>query len=237
MVQMQMEYRSMGDVLSGSVPTDAPLEKRHHAELDADTFVEWAPDHLGARRLVSFRMLHARTRTTDDPSLDRLPEPIKRSALEFFRTLPDSPMSGSVESPDDVDLGVLALPVVECMLTDDAPMRGSSLDAEMLADEFRRLAEVMSDLPGKVDESRMQSFIYALSELASALDLSDGLAAPGAAAAVRAAIRGGVALTSGERTELLQLLERLDDPEFWGSLTKRLEAFIDRLEPGATITE
>lgn len=237
MVQMQMEYRPMGDVLSGSVPSDAPLEKRHHAELDADTFVEWAPDHVGGRRLVSFRMLHARTRTTDDPSLDRLPEPIKRGALEFFRTMSDSPAAKSLASPDEIDLGVLALPTIEFTLSDVAPMRGSSLDAEMLADEFRRLAEVMSDLPGKVDESRMQSFIYSLSELASALDLSDGLAAPGAAAAVRAAVRGGVALTSGERAELLRLLDRLDDPVAWHGLSAELEAFIDRLEPGATITE
>lgn len=240
MVQMQMEYRAMDDVLSGSVPSDAPLDARHHEELDADTFVEWASGDTGDRRLVSFRMLHARTRANDDLGFDRLPEPIRRGALEFFRSwsMPDVMESPAGPDHDDaLDTGALAMPLLQLSLDERPAVRGDRLDAEMVGDELRRLAKVMIDLPGTPDEDRVTRFVYAVSELATALEFSDGLAAPGATAAVRAAVRGGVPLTSGERVLLVKLLDDLDDPTVWNDVARRLESFVNQLDPGATITE
>ena len=236
MVSMRMEYQPMGDVLSGSVPSDAPLEGRHHEELDADTFVEWAHDDSGDRRLVSFRMLHARTRTDDEQTLDRLPEPIKASAREFF-IAPTIQAFRVQPSPDSIDIGELAVPLAQLTLADISAVRGTALDAEMLADELHRLSDALDDLPGSVDEVRVQRLAHALRELASALELSEGLAAPGATAAVRAAVRGGVPFTSGERRAFLELIDQLDDPTTWPAVVRSLETFIDEFDPGAKVTE
>jgi hypothetical protein len=233
LIEVQMRYRPVGDVLMGSVSSDVPPEKRHREELDADTFVEWAPRHDGSRQLIGFEVLHARSRTDEFHRITALPDSVSEPAARLVSaTVTDAsePLGSAVQQAADsiveVRLGAL-------VLDDASPVeRGEADDALALALSFRALAETLASLPGGADRARTQKLLAALAELAATLRTADGLPAPGATAAARAAIRGGLPLTDSERSVLTELLTMADFPHAWVETDRRVRDFTVGLSPG-----
>jgi hypothetical protein len=233
LIEVQMRYRPVGDVLMGSVSSDVPPEKRHREEIDADTFVEWAPRHDGSRQLVGFEVLHARSRTDEFHRISALPESVSEPAARLVSaTVTDtsesleSAVQHAADSTVEVRLGAL-------LLDNTSPVeRGEADDALALALSFRGLAETLASLPGGADRARTQKLLSALAELAATLRTADGLPAPGATAAARASVRGGLPLTDGERSTLTELLTMADFPRAWIETDQRVRAFTAGLSPG-----
>ncbi|CAB4622728.1 unannotated protein [freshwater metagenome] len=235
LIEVQMRYRPVGDVLMGSVSSDVPPEKRHREEIDADTFVEWAPRHDGSRQLVGFEVLHARSRTDEFHRISALPDSVSEPAARLVSAISTdtfeslgSAVEHAADSTVEVRLGAL-------VLDNASPVeRGEADDALALALSFRALAETLASLPGGTDRARTQELLSALAELAATLRTADGLPAPGATAAARASVRGGLPLTDSERSTLTELLTMADFPHAWVETDQRVRAFATGLSPGGT---
>ena len=234
LIEVQMSYRPVGDVLMGSVSSDVPHEKRHREELDADTFVEWAPRQDGSRQLVGFEVMHARSRTDEFHRITALPDSVAGPAAHLVSAVSidnseslQSAVQRAADSTVEVRVGAL-------VLDEGASIeRGDADEALALALSFRSLAETLASLPGGSDRDRTQKLLSALAELAATLRTADGLPAPGATAAARAAVRGGLPLTDGERSTLTELLTMADFPHTWSETDQQLRSFTAGLSPGS----
>lgn len=230
MVPVRMRYRPFGDVLRGQVGSEVPAEKRHREELDADTVVEWVPDRHGVRHLVGFEVLHARDRAADFERIAGLPRSLAHSAARFVTDSviePETPLATAIAISADstIEIPETALQMERIPTSE----RGSEHDVRELAAIIEECAVCMRDLATNADPAPTRALVAALAELSSTLAAGGGLPAPGASAAARAAVRGGIPLTDSERKSLLVLLQDLDSPRRWAQTRQGLQTLLARL--------
>jgi hypothetical protein len=116
----------------------------------------------------------------------------------------------------------------------DLRRRTAAVDpSELDATAARRVGNAVSRLAAALERQpipshpleahRLTSLIFALQELAGALETSNGLTAPGASAAARESVRGGLPFTRNEQQALKSALSDLDDRRRWAEAVDALD--------------
>jgi hypothetical protein len=248
-VQLVLRYRASADVLTGVVESTssvgastAPLESE---QPDTDTTVTWRSVD-GRPVLAEFQVVHALSRWESD-RLPMLPAAVSQLAQTFMATAiattteADSPIArlrARSEQRFDVPITELEQPGSRNRPTE----RGTFQDAVAVADALRELAAALeaSVLPEADAEFTLEAercFVTSrlLEELAGSIADGEGLPARGTSAATRAAVRGGLPLSTGERETLRAALTDIDHPSQWPvacitlrSLTRKLTSHVDR---------
>jgi hypothetical protein len=84
MVEVQLRYRPVGDVLTVSVRSGAPPGPTHQTELDDDTLIEWVRMPDGTTQLLAMQLIGALSRSDHDGTIHDLPEALREPALDLI---------------------------------------------------------------------------------------------------------------------------------------------------------
>lgn len=237
--------------------THAVASTRSIAEApDADSHLEWqrADDDPDTEYLAAFHIVHASARL-DSGTMPSLPPALMSLAADLvasgLRTLNDSTSAlARVQAKVEV---VLQLPPRDLVRprhtstsneSDDAgePLivpPSWSVDRSQLAavgTSLQRLATVLHTLTASVPDRearRTEQLTQLLRELASVLSQGRGAVAPGTTAAARRAIRGGLPLTTTERSMLRTALGQLDTTTSWSQAISAINELASGLEGAA----
>lgn len=250
--RVHLRYRPASDVLSGDIElrtlqeADAGVGADHQAahleavieQPDADSSLQWRRVALDAHQagheyLASFQFVHAAARLHEG-SLPRLPALLLPVAEQLIRSgAATLAHSGSALARLQAKVEVVVhLPAEQ--LTRPTPAELTvppqwSVDRRQvteLSTTLRRLADAIHALAHHatgLEASRTQLLAQLIHELASVAAQSRGIPSPSTTAAARRAVRGGLALTAGERRELRALLTQLDNTANWSATTTQLD--------------
>lgn len=238
---VRLRYRPASDVVGGEVELDALADTAVIVESpDADTHLEWRRSRGGEETvLASFQIVHVSS-VLDSDTLRRLPPEVASLVRQLVRSGRGALRNGAsaleqVQARADTEatltLGQLRRPATTptAVPTDSAADTGLAL---AVTAAVHRLATVLAALPHRDELGRRDQLVHLLRELADVMRADPGTPSPGTSAAARAAVRGGVPLTGGERRRLRAALAALDHPNTWRSGLDGIVSLTDTLAPG-----
>lgn len=215
---------------------------------DADLSLTWRrrPD---GDMLSSFSLLHASRRLPSSDILDLAPtlldgarrlvhesltaQPVDDPSVELTLDGSSSPYADAIATSRRSDVSAIDVP------RDDLRRRRTidvaafdPVAAHDLAEAISRVISAIDHLPSPVTElesHRSSHLLVTLYELADVFRHSAGRVSPGASAAARDAVRGGLPLSRSEQTQLRDILVLVDDPATWPRAVQALASLADSL--------
>lgn len=238
---VRLRYRPASDVVSGEVELGALADTTTVVESpDADTHLEWRPCRVAdGNMLSSFQIVHVSS-VLDADTLRRLPPEVASLVRQLVKSGRGALREGAstleqVQARADTEATLTA---GQLLRPTSAPLvTGSSVAADhdlalAVAAAAHRLATIIAALPHPDDLARRDRLVHLLRELADVMRAEPGTTSPGTAAAARAAVRGGLPLTSSERRRLRWALSALEHPSTWDRGLQTLVSLTEALAPG-----
>lgn len=243
--RVELQYRPASDVLIGRIDLPADVSAGDVVEHpDADLELVWRSG-VDGDLLSGFEILHASWRLAAADVTDIDPGVLDIAAHLVVVTENDIAAGPPVDAAAAfARREITSVEVPWSALRRRRPRTDAAdLDAEGARDLARSVARLASNIAAQptpvtdVEAARVAHLVIALRELADAIDDGHGRTAPGASAAARDAVRGGVPLSRTEQQLLRSALHRIDRPHEWSAVVDDLDSLAAPLDPAPHRTD